>query len=549
MESVKTKVVAGVSVSRHATRTVLITGGTDGLGRAIADIYRDAGWRVLVVGRKLREGERSRFIGADLSDPLSYRDIVAALDAQGVDALDLLIHNAAAGAGGALEDYSAVQIEMLVTLNVWSPIALTHALLPRVRAARGKVVFIGSVAAFAPAAGYAVYAATKAALDGFARAVAEEMRAEVDVQVIHPGPIRTGFHARAGFAGLDASRFPPPERVAAQVKRMIERGGWRQFVDTRTWMLATVSRLLRSPVDAFAARRSARRAPQPHASASLHTPASSDAPASGGASASQAARSLVTGAASGLGEAIALRLLQRGDAVLGVDRTRVIPQVLADRERFSLHVADLADRDDVSGSAAALQRFGPVDLFVHCAGTSAVGAFGSQSLETLRVVLWTNFVAPMIMTARALQSQELAPGGSIVFVSSLSYFVGYPGAAVYAASKDGLAHFSRGLRIALAARGLNCLTVFPGPMRTPHARRFAPPGASEARRVPPGVVANAVLAAVRCRRAQLVPGFGGRLASVFGSFAPGLSTRILGRTLYRRLAAAPLVLERTDDRV
>lgn len=562
MDSRRTRTVAGVVVHRHLPRTVLITGGTDGLGSALADAYRDAGWRVLVVGRTARSADPARFICCDLSEPFACRTIVAALDARGVDTLDLIIHSAAAATVGQVEDCPDARIEQLVTVNVWSPIALTQALLPRVRAVRGKIAFIGSVAAFAPSPKYAIYAATKAALDGFARALAHELRDEVQVQIVHPGPIRTAFHSRSGFTDLDTSRFPTASRVAAQVIRAIDRGRWRAFVDLPAGAIAAVSRLLPAAVDWAVTRRFARGG----------TVANGGAPRdvnAGGA--------IVTGAGSGLGESIAARLLQQGRPVLGVDRNRATAHGVGDNDKFDMHVADLAQRKDLDQLNAALQRLGESDLLVHCAGTSAVGAFAGQSLESLRTVLWTNFVAPMMLTARALErtglvsagtvsapgasvsggkgganvldTRALAPVASIVFVSSLSHFVGYPGAAVYAASKDGLAHFARSLRIALAPRGMNCLTVFPGPMRTPHAQRFAPPGASAANRIAPEVVADALLSAVSARRARLIPGAGARLAALFGSIAPGLSTRIMARTLYRRLAALPIATEQRDESV
>lgn len=533
MRNERTAMIGGVTVRHHLARTVLITGGTDGLGRALADAYREAGWRVFVVGRTARESDASlaaaRFIQADLSDPVAHRTIAAALDAHGVTSLDLLIHNAAAGAGGPIEHCGNAQIEALVAVNVWAPIALTHTLLPRLQSTRGKVVFVGSVAAFAPAPRYAIYAATKAALDGFARSLAQELRGVVAVQVVHPGPIRTAFHARAGFTDLDASRFPPPERVAAQVVRAIEQRGWRRFVDLQSRVIGVASRLLRAPIDGIVARQVVASAPGTGA----RPPISGEGPH----------RAIVTGAASGLGEAIAIRLLEQGASVLALDRAAALSATLRSAARVTHVVADLSDRATLDRLDADLGHNGQSDLLIHCAGTSAVGPFAQQSLDVLRTVLWTNLLAPMIITARALEGDVLTGDASIVFVSSLSHYVGYPGAAVYAASKDGLSHFARSLRVALQPRGINCLTVFPGPMRTPHAQRFAPPGASAARRMPPERVAAWVMEGVRRRRSRQIPGAGPRLAAALGAMFPTLMTRLMGRTLYRRLAAAPIVVE------
>jgi len=97
-------------------------------------------------------------------------------------------------------------------------------------------------------------------------------------------------------------------------------------------------------------------------------------------------------------------------------------------------------------------------------------------------VLAVNLTAPLHLTGALLQAGKIAPGGSLVFVSSLSRLLSYPGAAVYAASKDGLASYARSLAVALAPQKMHVLTVYPGPTRTAHARRYSPDNSREARR-------------------------------------------------------------------
>jgi len=94
----------------------------------------------------------------------------------------------------------------------------------------GRVIFIGSVAAALPAPDYAVYGATKAALEGFARSLRVELRGRVGVQVIHPGATRTGMHAKAGapLERMGWTDFPPPERAARQIVRAIAGGACPQ---------------------------------------------------------------------------------------------------------------------------------------------------------------------------------------------------------------------------------------------------------------------------------------------------------------------------------
>lgn len=258
-------------------------------------------------------------------------------------------------------------------------------------------------------------------------------------------------------------------------------------------------------------------------------------------------RWLVTGAADGIGRALAGRACAGGASVLGVD---VDPEAAAraaaalagtgSAPRFLLH--DLADAGARELLARALEGEAPFDVVVHNAGTSSVGPFEECDLERQRLVVELNLVAPLELTARLLAAGRVAPGGTLVFVSSLSRFVGYPGAAVYAATKDGLAAYARSLRVALAPRGPRVLVVYPGPTRTAHARRFAPPGAPEARRMDPDELAERVWRALERNRRVLVPGTRNRIAAAFGLALPRLAERVMRRAVYeplRRAATRP----------
>lgn len=252
---------------------------------------------------------------------------------------------------------------------------------------------------------------------------------------------------------------------------------------------------------------------------------------------------VVTGAASGLGAALTRQLLAQGHTVLGVDRDVVLLEALTKSAGSGVNfiplVCDLAMPQGVDQAVQAVQAAqavaGVVELLIHSAGTSAVGPFLTQAAQNLYNVLTVNLYAPIQLTTALQASGALASNASVVLVSSLSHYLGYPGAAVYAASKDGLAAYGRSLSVALRVRGGNCLTVFPGPMRTPHAARFAPSGSSDRGRIAPEVVARALLAAVAARKSRLVVGLPSQLARLLGVVAPGVATRIMAATLWRKL--------------
>ncbi len=176
-----------------------------------------------------------------------------------------------------------------------------------------------------------------------------------------------------------------------------------------------------------------------------------------------------------------------------------------------------------------------IDLLIHNAGINCVGPFATSDLAAQQKVLDVNLAAPLQLTAALLRGGKIAAGGSLVFISSLSRLVSYPGAAVYAASKDGLASYARSLAVALAPQGIHVLTVYPGPTRTAHARRYSPDNRREARRMPPEALAAAVVRAVQRRERTLVPGVGNRLFAVTGRWFPSLAERAMSKTLWEKL--------------
>lgn len=214
---------------RQSTSTVLITGVTDGIGRALAEHYAAAKAQVIGVGRwpsppsgLLTSGA---YCQADLARPEAAGAISLFLDERGINRLDVLIHNAAVGWYGPIAEQSAAAIAEALAVNLRAPIALTHALLPRVTAAHGVVAFVSSVHAALPTPDFAVYTATKAALDGFARNLRIEQAGVVDVLSLWAGPTRTGMHAKSGVpAGrLKVERFATPEATAAGIAAAIAR--------------------------------------------------------------------------------------------------------------------------------------------------------------------------------------------------------------------------------------------------------------------------------------------------------------------------------------
>ena len=195
---------------------------------------------------------------------------------------------------------------------------------------------------------------------------------------------------------------------------------------------------------------------------------------------------LVTGAAGGIGAALAERLVREGSNIALVDRNAEGLEDLAARLRvrrpdrqITAIVADLAQPEAPADVVAeALAQHGRLTLLVNNAGVALAGRFEQVSIADVDWLLAINLRSVLAMTSAALPS--LAPGAQITNISSLFGIVAPVGNSVYSASKFGVRGFSMSLRTELAPRGIGVTTVYPGGIKTAiarHARRGA--GVSE----------------------------------------------------------------------
>ncbi len=255
-------------------------------------------------------------------------------------------------------------------------------------------------------------------------------------------------------------------------------------------------------------------------------------------------RALVTGAAAGLGLAITRRLIGEGWHVVAADRDAAALARLGAEvgKAVTQAVCDFADQERFDALSAELAGQGPYGLVVLNAGINATGRFETLSLDRQQALVTVNLTAPMVLTSALVRTDAVAAGGTLVFISSLSRYVGYPGAATYAATKEGIAVFARSVRRPLARRGVKVLTACPGPLDTAHAAEHAPPGADAGKRMKPEDAARHILAAAaRPGLAGLflggnvsVPGMGPKAMALAGRLFPGLATHIMRRLIFEK---------------
>jgi NAD(P)-dependent dehydrogenase (short-subunit alcohol dehydrogenase family) len=203
--------------------TALITGGTGGLGVSVVEAFLADGWRVVVPdilpGPHERLPAETETVQADLTDPDDVARVVRLASGDGEQPLRALA-NLVGGfkAGQPVAETPLAEFEALFALNLRPTYLMTQAVLPRlVAAGGGAIVCVASQAALQPWAGGAGYAASKAAVVAFARAVAKEHVSEgVRCNVIAPTMIDTPANRAANPDAID--KMVPPERIANVIR-------------------------------------------------------------------------------------------------------------------------------------------------------------------------------------------------------------------------------------------------------------------------------------------------------------------------------------------
>jgi NAD(P)-dependent dehydrogenase (short-subunit alcohol dehydrogenase family) len=203
--------------------SVLITGGTGGLGVSVVEAFLEDGWRVVVpdvsAGSRDRLPGEAEFVQADLTDPDDVARVVRT--AAGEDDAPLrALANLVGGfkAGPLVVDTPLTEFEAMFALNLRPTFLVTQAVLPRlVAAGGGAIVCVSAQSALEPWAGGAGYAAAKAAVLAFARAVAKEHATEgVRCNVIAPSMIDTPANRAANPDSVD--KMVPPQRIAKTIR-------------------------------------------------------------------------------------------------------------------------------------------------------------------------------------------------------------------------------------------------------------------------------------------------------------------------------------------
>ncbi|WP_030166276.1 SDR family NAD(P)-dependent oxidoreductase [Spirillospora albida] len=210
-----------------AGATVLLTGATGGIGQVLARRLIDLGADLVLTAREsealhsLAKDLGARCVPADLADPLDVADL-----AETCGDVDIFVANAGKPASGELFDYTPEQVDRALMVNLRASIMLTRLLTPAmVRAGKGHLVFMGSVAGMLTTPYSSLYSATKFGLRGFAHALRQDLHGTgVGVSMIQPGIVGdAGMFAKTGVPVAKGMRTVSSDQVATAVIRAIVR--------------------------------------------------------------------------------------------------------------------------------------------------------------------------------------------------------------------------------------------------------------------------------------------------------------------------------------
>jgi NAD(P)-dependent dehydrogenase (short-subunit alcohol dehydrogenase family) len=205
-------------------RSALVTGGSSGIGLAIARMLREEGFELTLVSRRLERVEAAAAelgaaaLAANVADAEECARIVAE-HSERFGRLDVLVNSAGIGVGGRVEDLPVKHLDLQLDVNLRGLFLVTQAAIPLLRESRGWIVNLASIAGTVPTPGLATYGATKAAVIALTRSLNAELDADgIRAVALCPGFVDTPM---AQWSGIEPGQMIRPEDCAEVVRMCV----------------------------------------------------------------------------------------------------------------------------------------------------------------------------------------------------------------------------------------------------------------------------------------------------------------------------------------
>ncbi len=247
-------------------KTVIITGGSEGVGAATARAFARAGANLVLVARtrkkleliaeELRAITQVEFVTMDVSDAAACVNLFKKAQFE-FDNIHVLVNNAGFHQRGPVETLSAEDLGMMIDVNLKAPIILSRLAIPYMReAGEGAIINVASLAGRTPVPGAATYSASKFGLRAFTFALAEELReSNIKLAAVSPGPIDTGF-IMSNIDRVTDLTFSQPlstaDEVASEILQLCGNAKRERsmppisgFLTTLTYLVPDIGRIMR----------------------------------------------------------------------------------------------------------------------------------------------------------------------------------------------------------------------------------------------------------------------------------------------------------------
>ena len=212
-------------------KTVVITGGSEGVGGATAHAFADAGANLVLAARtrknledvaeELRDKTRVEIFAMDVADTVACSDLLKKAQFE-FGSVHVLVNNAGYHQRGPVLTVDSGDLAAMIDVNLRGPIVLSRLAIPMIKeAGEGAIINVASLAGRTPVPGAATYSASKFGMRAFTFALAEELRdTNIKVAAVSPGPIDTGF-IMANIDNVTDLTFSQPISTAEEVAQEI----------------------------------------------------------------------------------------------------------------------------------------------------------------------------------------------------------------------------------------------------------------------------------------------------------------------------------------